>query len=531
MANLFEHEDRRVIPNWRSFDKTISLGELSTLNNVNNFIKTNLNIDTYIGDWKNNKSIIHASDLISAAIVHDKKENKEVINAAEFILANDLKATHSQISISKMILGVDNILESKNIFDQINFDNISNFFGPNLIYEKIKNLKDKLKIYILNPILYVELSRYYSMIGQERQSIKMMKMALELAPNNRFVLRSAVRLFLHFDNGENDFTQYIHDVLRKTPLTLKDPWLMSAEISIATLRNRSSKFIKNGQDLINSKNVSYFNLTELASSLGTVELLNGNSKKSRDFFKKSLISPNDNSLAQVEWASTKDKQLEIQPEKFNVKLNFEALALDNFNNSNFSEALDNSIKWFLDMPFSKRPVMFGSNLSSTLLKDQKKSISLLRAGLVSHPNDPQLINNLAYALALDDRSQEAMNELNKIKNIIVNDNVTEICLLATKGLAYFRSGNYDEGRIYYLKAIEESHSIQNRDLNWLAILNYTRAELLIRSDNVDYLMDIVSKIPDQNKDIVIKFLKQDIIKLYNSNKDENNDKENDIYIL
>ncbi|HBV15267.1 tetratricopeptide repeat protein [Chryseobacterium carnipullorum] len=517
MANLFEQEDRRVIPNWRSFEKTISLGELDALNNSKMLIKRNIDINEYILDWTKNKSLIHASDLISAAIVNNSRSNEEVINAAHFIIENKVQATYSQISTSKFILGVENLPQNHSFYDTITLDNISNLINQELIYEKIKVLKAKISVYHLNPILYVELSRYYSIIGQEIQSIKSMQIALNLAPHNRFVLRSAIRLFLHFDNESNDFVDYIHDFLRKSPLILNDPWLTSAEISIATLRGRNSKFIKKANDLVNSKNISPFNLSELASSLGTVELLNGNSKKSRDLFRKALISPNDNSLAQVEWASTKDKQLEIEQDKFNVKLNFEALALDNFNNNNFNEALSNSVKWFADMPFSKRPIMFGSSLSSTLLKDQKKSISLVRAGLISHPNDPQLINNLAYALALDNRPIEAMAELNKIKNSIVTDEVTNICLAATKGLALFRSGKYDEGRSFYIKAIEQTQTKQNRELNWLAILNYAREEVLINSEYTGHLIDVVSKIPDSNKDIVINTLKKDVLKLYAEN--------------
>ena len=63
-------------------------------------------------------------------------------------------------------------------------------------------------------------------------------------------------------------------------------------------------------------------LSELASSIGTVELLYGSNKKSRELFKKSLISPNDNTLAQVEWAATKDKNLDVDASGFNVEMNF-----------------------------------------------------------------------------------------------------------------------------------------------------------------------------------------------------------------
>lgn len=514
MANLFEHKDRRVIPNWRSFGKTTTLGELNSFQLKSSLPTEETSIEEYIIDWKLNKTVIHASDLLSAAIVNSKREEKSVIEAANFVIENREKATLSQISLANSILNKPVEKDLSERFTEVTLDKLPSLLNPEPIRIKIRETKSVLRQYPGNAILYVELSRYYSILGQEDNSIRAMKSALHLAPNNRFVLRCATRLFAHFDNEENEYLDYVHSFLRKSPLTLIDPWLASAEISIATIRNRTSKFIKTGIELINSKNISPFNFTELASSLGTVELLYGGAKKSREFFNKALLSPNDNSLAQIEWASTKDNSLDINPSLFGVKMNFEALALDNFQNKNYEAALDNAAKWFIDMPFSKRPIMFGSNLASTILKDQQKSISFLNAGLISHPYDPQLINNLAYALALDDKPKEAFEHLSKIRNEEDYDDITQICLSATRGLAYFRSGFADIGRQLYIDAIEQTKQINNKELNWIAILNYAREEIRLKSEYVEHLMDAVSKIPNDTKDFEISVLKEDVIELH-----------------
>lgn len=518
MANLFEHKDRRVIPNWRSFGKTTTLGELNSFQLKSLLPTEDTSIEEYIIDWKLNKTVIHASDLLSAAIVNSKREEKSVIEAAYFVIENREKATLSQISLANAVLNKPVEKDLSERFTEVTLDKLPSLLNPEPIRIKIRETKNVLRQYPGNAILYVELSRYYSILGQEDNSIRAMKSALHLAPNNRFVLRCATRLFAHFDNEENEYLVYVHSFLRKSPLTLIDPWLASAEISIATIRNRTSKFIKTGIELINSKNISPFNFTELASSIGTVELLYGGAKKSREFFNKALLSPNDNSLAQIEWASTKDNSLDINPSLFGVKMNFEALALDNFQNKNYEAALDNAAKWFIDMPFSKRPIMFGSNLASTILKDQQKSISFLNAGLISHPYDPQLINNLAYALALDDKPTEAFEQLNKIRNEEDYDDITQICLSATRGLAYFRSGFADIGRQLYIDAIEQTKQINNKELNWIAILNYAREEIRLKSEYVEYLMEAVSKIPNDTKDFEISVLKEDVIELHNKLK-------------
>lgn len=519
MANLFEHKDRRVIPNWRSFGKTITLGELNSFQINSMFPQQETSIDEYIKDWNLNRTVSYAADLLSAAIVNNKGEDKTVIEAANFVLGNRDKSTFSQISLANVLLNkpIDKDLSQR--FNEVVLEKLPALINPEPYRIKIRETKNLLRKYQSNAILYVELSRYYSILGQEFNSIRAMKAALQLAPNNRFVLRCATRLFAHYYTNENDYLDYIHNFLRKSPMTLIDPWLASAEISISTIRNRTSKFIKKGIELINSKNISPFNFTELASSIGTVELLYG-SKKSREFFNKALISPNDNSLAQIEWASTKDNYLDINPSLFEVKLNFEALALDNFQNKNYESALDNTVKWFIDMPFSKRPIMFGSNLASTILKDQQKSISFLNAGLISHPNDPQLINNLAYSLALDDNPKEAFEQLNKIRNLEDYDNITQICLTATRGLSYFRSGSADIGRQLYLNAIDQAKKTQNKELNWIAILNYAREEIRLNSKYVDPIMDAVSRIPNDTKDYEILVLKKDVIELHQKMKNK-----------
>lgn len=522
MANLFEHKDRRVIPNWRSFGKTTILGELNSFQINNELIKHETSIDDYIIDWLLNKTVIHGSDLLSAALINNKRDNKHVLEAARFILQNKDKASVSQVSLANNILNQPQEKDLSERFNEVTLDRLQTLINPEPIWTKIHESKLLLAKYTSNPILYVELARYYSIIGQENNSIKVMKVALQLAPNNRYVLRCAARLFAHYNYDDNDNLEYIHKLLRKSPMTLIDPWLASAEISIATMRDKPSSLIKNGIALINSKNISPFNYTELASSLGTVELLFGGTKKSRDYFNKALISPNDNSLAQIEWASTHDKQLDIDPANFSVKMNYEALALDNYHNKDFESALDNAAKWFFDMPFSKRPIMFGSNLASTILKDQDKSITFLKAGLLSHPNDPQLINNIAYSLALDNKPIEALEQLKKIRNENDYDEVTQICLTATRGLSYFRSGLPEVGRNYYLTAIEKTNQIKNQQLNWLAILNYVREEILIGSEYLSSLMGTVAKIPNETKDLEINILKQDVVNLFEKSINKSN---------
>ena len=52
MANFFEHTDRRVVPNWRSFGKSVVLGELNSFQKERTHTIDEYSIDEYIIDWK-----------------------------------------------------------------------------------------------------------------------------------------------------------------------------------------------------------------------------------------------------------------------------------------------------------------------------------------------------------------------------------------------------------------------------------------------------------------------------------------------
>jgi len=512
MAIINEKKERRLIPNWRDFSTTILLGELDASSTIP-IVKPNLSIDNYIKDFHENETIPFAADLLSAAVVNGFTDNTDVRNAAKFIFDRKNQVTQSQFDISKNILSTkDDIFKCE--IDKITIKQLAQCLPEQEYRDKIKQLKQYVIDFPYNPIAWVELSRCYSILGQEKQAIRTMKIAVQLAPDNRFVLRCAVRLFSHY--YELDLA---HDILRKNNITSFDPWLISAEISVANLRGRNSRFIKRGVELIDSKNLSPFSITELASSIGTIELLSGDRKKSRKMFGKSLVSPNDNSLAQIEWVlNSKDKtlidreQIKIQP-----KLDFEAQALSNFYDKRLIDALNNTCQWFCDMPFSKRPVILGSGIAA-VLDNRNLSIDFLKLGLMAHSTDAQMLNNIAYYLSLENNTQEAKKYIERV-NWNGLSKLMEICLIATQGLICFRESNIEEGRQYYFKAIETANNEKDKYNMHIAVLNYAREEILAKTDKIESVMQIVSKIPEMSDDdISLKKLKDEVLNLYEKYK-------------
>lgn len=518
MAVIYEIKERRVVPNWRDYRRTLQLGELTQSNKSTT--PMSFNIDRSIDDWKQIKNIGTAADLINSAFVSGIN-NLEVKEAINFIKSNNEKTSTTLSDLTKL-LGPDMTINSEisnNSLLEVDVDTISEFQAliNNKAFNRVINkTKNRSRNEIRNPIVWVELARLYAMRGQESKAESAILTALHLAPNNRFVLRSATRYFIHQEKFEKALSY-----LRKAESLKHDPWLISAHIATSSIMGRFSPLIKDGIRLIDSNNFSDFELTELSSSLGTLEYKDGSFKKAKAFFEKSMKMPNDNSLAQLEWVSKDEKRFHVNPFQFNNVINpFEARALELYERGNWKDAFYNSIKWFLDMPFSKRPVLLGSYIAGSLLKDKNAAIILCEVGLQANPQDPTILNNLVYSLATSENNQMLDRYVNQMLEININklSNENKITFQATLGLVSLKRGEIKLGIDLYKKSIQNASNLRNNYLENLAIANF--AQVLINlnlPEQTEYLTKVKNmKISAGHTDL--KLIRNEILESINNKK-------------
>lgn len=517
MANIFENKDRHVIPNWRSFENTAKLGELNGSKTIRLDSSFKPDISDLLDDWKDNNNIGVAGDILGVAIVSNQQDNHVVKEVSKFVLNQTNGVTAALIRAANSI--------NQNKKEEIDFPfeikTIQTFsFRENLeiLFQRIQWYKQRLIKNPNNPIAWVELSRLYSINGQEIQAEQAMRNALFLAPENRFILRNMARFFVHI--GDVDFA---HEIVRKSTITQHDPWVMATEIALADLRGRGSKFAKKGIQMIDSNSFHPFNITELSSSIGTLELSNSSLKKSKRLFDKSLINPNDNSLAQAEWASQQESGIRsIDPSKFNVINSFEALARDAKVNNDWDKAIEYSKDWFLDLPFSKGGILFGSEIARSNLKDHTKAVDISKLGLIAHPHDHQLLNNIVYSLCLENKIDEAEKHFNKIRiNQLEDSDINKVCITATRGLLHFRKGQSEIGRKYYMDAMQLAKDFNNSYLSSLAFINYSREEILRDEKDVSQLLPELLRIKKNTTNIDISIFVDEVIDLKNKRTPNN----------
>lgn len=502
MSRIYEIEHRLLIPNWRDFKRTVLIGELGS-----NTKPKDINIDNaqIKSDWQNGKNIGVAADLIGASFISNDLASEELNDAIKFVENNVNDASSPLISLINKIKCEQNpsIEDQKTILEN-NIGSINEFnslASIELFNKLIASTKGLTKSYNLNSIFWVELARLYTIKNQISKAEKCFLVALNLAPNNRFVLRSAVRFFIHSHDAEKALFY-----LRKSQSIKSDPWLISAHIASSNLLGRHSIFIKNGINLISSKNHSSFDLTELSSSIGTLEFENGSFKKAKPFIDLSRVAPNDNSLAQLEWLSKKESKFQFQPNLSERVVNpFEAMAYENFQKGRFMEAFYSCINWYLDFPYSKRPLIFGSYIAS-LNGDFNASIILCTVGLRLDKSEIGFINNIIYAYCLSNNLLPAEKYLNQLNYSEVQQLSSEerIMLQATVGLYNMRNGNYEEGKALYKFSMENSRSIKSDFYYNLGLINFTRELCLINDSEFESYYELFKKIESTDQDIVLQ---------------------------
>lgn len=207
-----------------------------------------------------------------------------------------------------------------------------------------------------NPVLLMDTAWAMTASGRAEAAERFVVAALSLAPQNRFVLRSAVRYFLH--RGQKDRA---HAILLRSETLAGDPWVQASEIAVATVLGKSSKLLKRLNRALEASDTLAENQSELGSAVATVHLNDGNDKRAKKLFAKTLLNPNDNVVAQAEWVSRR-LSLVVPETALKTKYSFEANSAHRYRSLDIGGAIEQADFWRADEPFASRPVAWLGHL-------------------------------------------------------------------------------------------------------------------------------------------------------------------------
>ena len=338
---------------------------------------------------------------------------------------------------------------------------------------QIRSVKSRLRRHPRNGLLWVDLARLYTMIGTDRPAVRAMRIALAIAPDDRFTLRSAARLHVHLSDPEK-----AGHILRRSDATRTDPWLRAAEIAIAGVMDRVPARLANIRRALLTGHHDPEHISELASAVATFEMNAGSVKSARRLFNLGLERPTENAVAQADWAANRMSGISLREEHFDLPNSFEARAIWHFERLEQVECLHECAGWLEDEPFSSRPVELGTFVHIAAFEDYESAISLARRGLVSNPDNYLLRNNLSVALAETGDIASAKEELKLVNTASLSD-WQETTWLAARGLFAFREGSLIAGRDFYERSATLAHGQSDHIRESMVLIHWAREELKV----------------------------------------------------
>lgn len=472
MSALKDDRNRRILPRWRASTRALRLRETEPVKQLRRPLETTETFEEKLSSWDRDHDLPAALELVGAATLAGRETDVQV--AAEFILQSEVTPL-ARKAVSSLLGGLTHDVELQ------------------LPKERLKNLRSLVRLRPENGIAWLDLGLAFAELGLKRDARRAVLAALGLEPNNRFVLRSGVRALVHLGEAEHAWT-----LLSRSPAVPLDPWLMAADIALASLMGKTSELTKTARAAVSSDSVSAFHLSELASALGTLEASAGNVRAARKLFRSSLLDPTENSVAQGRWAAQREGVIDFDPRWMSVPDSHEARAWAAFEGARWSESLREAIQWFDDQAFSVKPAILAAYLASTSLGDYSLGVSIADRGLKANPDEPLLHNNRAFALANLGDLAKARTALSKM---IPRDDGATVCKLATTGLVLFREGVIDEGRRYYRDAIEKATSSSLDRLAARARIHYALEEARIMSPEALRAIEEADRFSRASKDV------------------------------
>ncbi|MCO5358023.1 tetratricopeptide repeat protein [Acidovorax kalamii] len=432
---LDDQRPRRVVPRWRpSWITATTIEAKSTLRPIAPPVESQRKVDLEVSQKLHEFDVVRSVPVAAELMFLASAAGNEAAakQAAEVILAS-----RDQIGSRQLVRSAQQVLQGGST-ERI--EAASKDF--------VKHARTLLAIDYRNPVLLMDTARELAALRQDKAALRYVRAAVAMAPNSRFVLRAAARYYLHV--GEHEIA---HDLLRRSPLIGSDPWVQASEIAIATVRGKTSDLAKQTIKRLSEAKQVGAEVTELASAVGTVELLSGSDKKAKILFKHALSNPNDNSLAQAEWAATKLK-LVVDHQALRTPMSYEANSHNAYRRQEIAAAIDFAVLWAKDEPFASRP----RDSQCYLLSLEGRYAEALEAARVAHDLDGDDIGpalNLLFAQIQAGDLDNAMEDFLRLgRHPDLKTHATHY--LANGGALAYAMGDFEQARQLYQRAIKSA---------------------------------------------------------------------------
>lgn len=487
MKAIVDSFDRQIVPRWRDSAHTVGSPDLLPLRARKGVTEWESGIEGKAAALAEQQSIGVAADLANTAILEGRQDLLAV--AAKTLLAPG--ASSPEYLADQVRKQLEHpIGEQKGI--GLGHDTPRR--------EEVAQLRRQLLVEPRNPVVLMDLARLQATSGHREKAERLAWQALALAPNNRWLLRSTSKLLAA--HGKPDDA---HRLLVRSGATISDPWLIAAELATAQASDRSPKFWRQAQSFLEAKAFAPIHLSELASAVGTIDVLDGKIKKAKERFHQSLKDPTENALAQMKWAEGKIRNgFHLEELISNNRLAYEAAFRTAYTERDMEKALQLAQEWMADEPFAPEPVANVTYVAS-LLDDYEMAIrSTERELRLAAVREICILNNRVYALMSGGKAftdEQAGAELSDwVSNISrdlrenrIQDVGDQVHALANLGLLFYRAGELELGRNFYNQAADLTKTAKARQTEGSVLTYHAREAILSKASWASEIMERAEK--------------------------------------
>jgi len=478
MSIFQDKSQRRILPRWRTSGSAAQSADLMATKPLRVSATddgSHLREARYA--FEREPSIGNAADLISAASMVGETVAAE--QAAVFVLANKNQAPQTLLALAHSLL------------DEPVAPNEVSLVGTRSNGTVIAHTRTLLRLHTDNPVLWSDMARHYASHGNRREAKRCMSVALQLAPNHRWMLRIATRFMVHSGDAEE-----AHRRLVQHPRTPKDPWLIAAELATAQVAQRPPKFWRQGNDFIKLSGVAPLHMSELATAVGMFELEAGEAKKARRLVELALRDPTENTLAQVSWArenkhlrgaSGLNDLVQHTSNAFEADFRLRGLSGDLLGAKAAGE------RWACDEPFAARPIT-GLAFIASIFDDYDQTIELAeKIRLLDGSIDSNLEMNTLFSRMSSNRlsMEKDRREIETIYTRLMTftEEKNAFHAMANLALWHYRFGQVSVGAALYQKAITILEKRGTIESAALAATFAAREAILARQPGAQVLLE------------------------------------------
>lgn len=329
--------------------------------------------------------------------------------------------------------------------------------------EQIKRTKSRVRAFPQDALSWMDQARLYTVLGNYEKARASVLAALHLAPSDRFVVRAAVRFFVHF--GQWD--EALRHAQRGYALN-PDPLIFGPLLSVASRIGKLPPRLKSlRQNAVNASDS--FLYSETLEAFGTLELMSGAEQRAKPFFRKAWRDPTQSVVGHSQWILREHLPALAHEQRINFWTSKEAVSWLRYSMLDFPRTVIDTNTWALEEPYSRAPHILGS-MAACIVGDYSEAVAMAKRGLLANPRDEILQNNLAFAYLRSGKVVEGAEAFLPLKAKL-NDK-SEVATVATYGLLLMCQGDQEGGARYYGEAINRALEQNNRRLALRATLNY-----------------------------------------------------------